>query len=234
MRTNAGKSARSPVTVRIGDRGMIAECGVGPPSSEPLIGQTVLEAMDLVADCRNQTLGPPGVAGPSAAEDEVSRAVPAEASPMPDAPHPSVTLAVRNGGDGDADRQLAGTRQNGEFDLYRRLLIRFALELDTQEGILDGRVKRYVAAVAGWKTKGGLGGDDAFRLVEDTCIFVDDEDVPCHPLTHYGRTFLEAPGLRNGGVGLTRSMSSKNRRYIPNKRTCSGHSTYVHLTVSRW
>ena len=89
---------------------------------------------------------------------------------MPDAPA-FVTPAARNGGDGDADRQLAGTRQNGEFDLYRRLLIRFALELDTQEGILDDRVKRHVAAVAGWKTKGGLGGDDAFRFVEDTCIF---------------------------------------------------------------
>ena len=45
-----------------------------------------------------------------------------------------------------AIRQLAGAWQNGEFDLYRRLLIRFALELETQEGILDDRVKRYVAA----------------------------------------------------------------------------------------
>ena len=47
-----------PVTVQIGDRGMNADCIVGPPLSEPLIGQIVLEAMDLVADCRNQTLGP--------------------------------------------------------------------------------------------------------------------------------------------------------------------------------
>ena len=52
------RQVAGPVTVRIGDRGMIAECVVGPPSSEPLIGQIVLEAMDLVADCRNQTLGP--------------------------------------------------------------------------------------------------------------------------------------------------------------------------------
>ena len=52
------RSVAGPVTVRIGDRGMIAECVVGPPSSEPLIGQIVLEALDLVADCRNQTLGP--------------------------------------------------------------------------------------------------------------------------------------------------------------------------------
>ena len=46
-----------------------------------------------------------------------------------------------------AIRQLAGARQNREFDLYRRLLIRFALELDTREGILDERVGRHVAAV---------------------------------------------------------------------------------------
>ena len=47
-----------PVTVHIGDRFMIAECVIGPPSSEPLIGQIVLEALDLVADCANRTLGP--------------------------------------------------------------------------------------------------------------------------------------------------------------------------------
>ena len=47
-----------PVTVQIGDRVTNADCVVGPPSSEPLIGQIVLEALDLVADCRNQTLGP--------------------------------------------------------------------------------------------------------------------------------------------------------------------------------
>ena len=46
-----------PVAVHIGDRFMIAECVIGPPSSEPLIGQIVLEALDLVADC-NQTLAP--------------------------------------------------------------------------------------------------------------------------------------------------------------------------------
>lgn len=47
-----------PVTVRIGKRSMIAECVVGPPRSEPLVGQIVLEALDLVADCANQTVGP--------------------------------------------------------------------------------------------------------------------------------------------------------------------------------
>ena len=47
-----------PVTVFIGNRFMIAECIVGPPLSEPLIGQIVLEALDLVADCGSRTLGP--------------------------------------------------------------------------------------------------------------------------------------------------------------------------------
>lgn len=47
-----------PVTVHIGDRFMIAECIVGPPLSQPLIGQTVLETLDLVADRTNRTVGP--------------------------------------------------------------------------------------------------------------------------------------------------------------------------------
>ena len=47
-----------PVTVRIGNRFMISECVVGPPLSEPLIGQIVLEALDLVADCTNRTVAP--------------------------------------------------------------------------------------------------------------------------------------------------------------------------------
>ena len=47
-----------PVTVQIGNRFMIGECVVGPPASEPLIGQIVLEALDLVADCGRRTLAP--------------------------------------------------------------------------------------------------------------------------------------------------------------------------------
>ena len=47
-----------PATVHIGNRFMIAECVIGPPLSEPLIGQIVLEALDLVADCTNRTVGP--------------------------------------------------------------------------------------------------------------------------------------------------------------------------------
>ena len=52
------RSVAGPVTVQIGNRFMIAECVVGPPLSEPLIGQIVLEALDLVADCANRTVGP--------------------------------------------------------------------------------------------------------------------------------------------------------------------------------
>ena len=44
-----------------------------------------------------------------------------------------------------AIRQLAGARQNREFDLYRRLLIRFALELDAQQSDLDKKAERHIA-----------------------------------------------------------------------------------------
>ena len=47
-----------PVTVQIGNRSMSTDCVVGPPLSEPLIGQIVLEALDLIADCANRTLAP--------------------------------------------------------------------------------------------------------------------------------------------------------------------------------
>ena len=47
-----------PVTVHIGNRFMIAECIIGPPRSEPLIGQIVLEALDLVTACTNRMVGP--------------------------------------------------------------------------------------------------------------------------------------------------------------------------------
>ena len=46
------------VTVHIGYRFMITDCIVGPPLSERLIGQIVLAALDLVADCTNRTLAP--------------------------------------------------------------------------------------------------------------------------------------------------------------------------------
>ena len=47
-----------PVTVKIGDRITQTQCVVGPPLSEVLIGQLVLNAMDMVADCTNRTLKP--------------------------------------------------------------------------------------------------------------------------------------------------------------------------------
>ena len=47
-----------PVTIHIGNRFMNTDCVVGPPLSEPLIGQIVLEALDLVADCTNRTVAP--------------------------------------------------------------------------------------------------------------------------------------------------------------------------------
>ena len=46
------------VTLTIGDRTMTTECIVGPPLSEPLLGQIVLERLDLLADCQNQQLTP--------------------------------------------------------------------------------------------------------------------------------------------------------------------------------
>ena len=47
-----------PVTIEVCDRLMVTERVVGPPLSEPLIGQIVLEALDLIADCANRTLTP--------------------------------------------------------------------------------------------------------------------------------------------------------------------------------
>ena len=47
-----------PVAFEVCDRFMVTECVVGSPPSEPLIGQIVLEGLDLIADCANQTLTP--------------------------------------------------------------------------------------------------------------------------------------------------------------------------------
>jgi hypothetical protein len=46
------------VTLRIGTRMMTTECVVGPPLSEPLIGQVILEELDLIADCQKRKLIP--------------------------------------------------------------------------------------------------------------------------------------------------------------------------------
>ena len=47
-----------PVTVRIADRSMRTDCLVGPPRGEVLIGQVVLETLDLIADAGKRTLTP--------------------------------------------------------------------------------------------------------------------------------------------------------------------------------
>jgi len=46
------------VTIEVCDRFMVTECIVGPPFSQPLIGQVVLEMLDLIPDPANRTLGP--------------------------------------------------------------------------------------------------------------------------------------------------------------------------------
>ena len=47
-----------PFTLRLCNRSMPVDCVVGPPLSEPLIGQIVLERLDLLADCTNRVLVP--------------------------------------------------------------------------------------------------------------------------------------------------------------------------------
>ncbi|MDI6794769.1 MAG: retropepsin-like aspartic protease [bacterium] len=46
------------VTVKVGERDTDVDCVVGHPNSEPLVGQIVLEAMDLLVDCTNRQLTP--------------------------------------------------------------------------------------------------------------------------------------------------------------------------------
>ena len=46
------------VTVKVGNRLTSVNCVVGLPNSEPLLGQIVLEAMDLLVDCAQQKLVP--------------------------------------------------------------------------------------------------------------------------------------------------------------------------------
>ena len=52
------------VTIEIGDLAARTEAIVGRKGSEVLIGQVVLELLDLVADCRNRTLTPRHPEGP--------------------------------------------------------------------------------------------------------------------------------------------------------------------------
>ena len=64
-RANAAKSDPvTDITIEIGDLATRTEAIVGPAGSEILIGQLVLEALDLIADCRNRTLAPRHPEGP--------------------------------------------------------------------------------------------------------------------------------------------------------------------------
>ncbi len=57
-----GRRGELPVsdtlTIRIGDRRMGTECIVVPEGAEALVGQLVMERLDLIPDPLNQTLGP--------------------------------------------------------------------------------------------------------------------------------------------------------------------------------
>ncbi len=46
------------ITVKIGERSTTLPCLVGPPRSEPLLGQVVLEVLDLLVDCPGRRLVP--------------------------------------------------------------------------------------------------------------------------------------------------------------------------------
>ncbi|MBI3554272.1 MAG: aspartyl protease family protein [Elusimicrobia bacterium] len=47
-----------PLSLSIGNRRMVTDCLVGPPGCEPLIGQLVLESLDLIPDPARRTLTP--------------------------------------------------------------------------------------------------------------------------------------------------------------------------------
>jgi predicted aspartyl protease len=44
--------------IQVLGRTMVTDCVVGPPLCEPLIGQLVLEQLDLIVDCAHRTLTP--------------------------------------------------------------------------------------------------------------------------------------------------------------------------------
>jgi len=52
------RDTAGPLLVRVGRRRMVTECVVGPPGSEPLLGQIVLERLDLLVDPREGRLVP--------------------------------------------------------------------------------------------------------------------------------------------------------------------------------
>ncbi len=52
------RSIAGPLTVELCGRFMHTSCIVGPPLSEALIGQIVLQELDLIADCSQHSLYP--------------------------------------------------------------------------------------------------------------------------------------------------------------------------------
>ncbi len=46
------------VLVKVGNRSMITHCIVGPPNCEPLLGQIIMEGLDLLVDPRGGKLVP--------------------------------------------------------------------------------------------------------------------------------------------------------------------------------
>lgn len=52
------RSIAGPLLVKVTGREMFTECVVVPPTSEALIGQIILEELDLIADCQKQALYP--------------------------------------------------------------------------------------------------------------------------------------------------------------------------------
>jgi predicted aspartyl protease len=46
------------LTVRVAERSMECDCVVNPPATEPLLGQIILERLDLLVDCKEGKLVP--------------------------------------------------------------------------------------------------------------------------------------------------------------------------------
>ncbi len=46
------------LTVKVANRSMECDCVVNPPATEPLLGQIILERLDLLVDCKEGKLVP--------------------------------------------------------------------------------------------------------------------------------------------------------------------------------
>lgn len=53
-----GKTTAGIVDITIAGRSWKTDCLVGPPGCEPLIGQLILERLDLITDCAKRTVTP--------------------------------------------------------------------------------------------------------------------------------------------------------------------------------